>query len=659
MWASLTRMRVLIAALLSLATMPAVQAAAGKPNVVLVTLDTTRADRMGFLGSTRGLTPSLDALAKTGIVFERAYAQAPITTASHATILSGTYPQFHGVDDFAVPLPSDLPYVPALLQGAGYQTAAFVGSLILDPTNGLAPGFDRGFDRYDAGYQVRRGGGRSARYATLERRGAEVVSRARKWLDGTGGRPFFLWVHLYDPHDPYDPPAPFKARFARTPYDGEVASTDAAVGQLLDGLRVKKLLDDTLVVVAADHGESLGEHGESTHGVFLYDATIRVPLVVKFPRGQASGLRVSARVGLVDVAPTILQAAGVPAPSAVQGLSLHDLATSAKPTDRPAYSQTDYPSRAFGWSSLAAWRVDQFLFVEAPRRELYALDKDPSAARNIAGERTAVTGRIGDAMNAFRRETSDKARAADESKVDPDLAERLAALGYVSGGSAPRGVGGIDPKDRIATANTLHEAVLAVENGDNARAIPLLEQVVAKDPQVYMAQLQLGIARSRERKYAQAVAAFHKAIAIRPDSPVVHYEMGLALFETGDWRKAAGHFDIAATRMPKWADARFSLGSVYARIDRVGDALKELQAALDLEPDHYRANLLYGRIRTLQGDVAAAIPLLERAARSAEASAESHLFLAEAYLKAGRTEDAERERRKASVKGPAKQARKS
>lgn len=262
--------------------------------------------------------------------------------------------------------------------------------------------------------------------------------------------------------------------------------------------------------------------------------------------------------------------------------------------------------------------------------------------------------RIGDAMNAFRRETSGKGPTAGASRVDPELAERLAALGYVSGGSTPAGAGGIDPKDRIETSNKLHEAVLAVENGDNARAIPLLEQVVAKDPQVYMAQLQLGIARARERKYAQAVTALHKAIELRPDSPVVHYEMGLALFETGDLRKATGHFEIAATRMPKWADARFSLGSVYARIDRVADAMKELQVALDLEPDHYRANLLRGRILSLGGQVGPSLPYLERAARSAEASAEAHLFLAEAYAKAGRPEDAERERHKASAKGPAK-----
>jgi choline-sulfatase len=635
-----------------------VAAAARKPNVVLITLDTTRADRMGFLGSIRGLTPALDALAKTGVVFERAYSQAPITTVSHATILSGTYPQFHGVNDFGVPLPVDLPYVPALLKAQGYRTGAFVGALILDARNGLAPGFDRGFDTYDAGYQVRRGGGRSDRYETLERRGAQVVARAQKWLDtdAAGTAPFFLWVHLYDAHDPYDPPAPFKARFAKAPYDGEIAAADSAVGQLLAALKAKGRFDDTLVVVAADHGESLGEHGESTHGVFLYDATIHVPLVVKFPRGQGpgAGKRVAARVGLVDLAPTILQAVGVAVPAQVQGVALAAAQAAAPGTrndDRAIYSETDYPNRAFGWSSLAAYRVDQFLYVNAPRPELFALDKDPQANSNVASERAAVAARIGQALDDFRRRTAAGGGAATtQAKVDPELAERLAALGYVSGGGAPAAAsaGAIDPKDRIATSNTLHTAMLAIENGDNLKAIPLLEQVVAQDPQVYMAQLQLGIARSRERRYSAAVPALHKAIEIRPDSPLVHYEMGLALFETGDLRKAAGHFEIAATRQPKWADARFSLGSVYARTDRVPAALAELRAALEQEPEHYRANLLYGRILSLQGQVAESLPHLEKAAGNAAASAEAHLFLAEAYTKAGRAQDAARERARAA-----------
>jgi arylsulfatase A-like enzyme/Tfp pilus assembly protein PilF len=623
-------------------------AAAGPPSVVLVTLDTTRADRMGFLGSTRGLTPELDALARDGVVFERAYSQAPITTASHATILSGTYPQLHKVNDFGVPLPASLPWLPDLLRASGYRTAAFVGSLILDPRNGLAPGFDRGFDTYDAGYRVRRG--KDSRYATMERRAEEVVSRALAWLDERPPGPFFLWVHLYDAHDPYEAPEPFGRRFAGRPYDGEIAYADAQAGRLLAALKAKGLYASSLVAVCGDHGESLGEHGESTHGVFLYDATIRVPFLMKLPGGLSGGRRVTSRAGLVDLVPTVLQAAGREIPAAVQGQSLLPL-IGAKPVERPAYAETDYPRRAFGWSSIAAYRFERFLFVRAPKAELYDEAADGGSTRNLAGERTELAGRVAAEVETFRKTTSGaRDVAAPKAEVDPALAEKLAALGYVSGGTGALPVAnGLDPKDRIAVANSLHDAILAIENGDPARAATLLQKVVATDPQIPVAQLQLGIALCRERKYALAIPALHKAIELQPDSGVAHYEMGLALFETGDWKTSAGHFEIVVARTPKFADARFSLGAVYARIDKVPQALDELRAALDLEPRHYRANLLAGRILTLQGKGSAGLPHLERAAEVQPDSAEAHAFLAEAYEALGRAPDAARERARAQA----------
>jgi len=626
-----------------LTTVPA--AAAERPNVVLVTLDTTRADRMGFLGSTRGLTPALDALARQGTVFEKAFAQAPITTVSHATILSGTYPQFHRVNDFGVPLPASVPWLPDLLRAQGYRTAAFVGSLILDPRGGLAPGFDRGFDTYDAGFKAKRG--KESRYATMERRGEEVVSRALAWLGQRPPGPFFLWVHLYDAHDPYEAPEPFRSRFAKAPYDGEVAYVDAQVGKLVAGLRAAQLLDGTAVAVIADHGESLGEHGESTHGVFLYDPTIHVPVLLKRPAGRDAGRRVTARVSAVDLAPTLLEIAGVTAPAAIQGQSLLALSSAPRAADRPAYAETDYPRRAFGWSSLAAWRGDRFLYVKAPRRELYDLAADPAAAHNVAEERKAVADGVARTLEEFRRRTASDGSGSAAPALDPQLAEKLASLGYVSTGAVAPSATGIDPKDKVAVANTLHDAILSLENGETTRAGTLLERVIATDPQIPMAQLQLGIARCRERKYALAIAPLRRAIELQPDAVMAHYEMGIALFETGDWKTAAGHFEIVAAKLPKFADARFSLGSVYARIDRVGEAVAELKAALELEPRHYRANLLLGRILTLQGQAVAGLPYLQRAAEAQPSSAEAQAFLADAYQALGQAADAARARERA------------
>jgi choline-sulfatase len=623
--------------------------AADRPSVLLVTLDTTRADRMGFLGSLRGATPQLDLLAKEGVVFERAYAQAPITTVSHASILSGTLPQFHKVNDFGVPLPVTLPYLPALLKDQGYETAAFVGSLILDPRNGLAPGFDRGFDVYDAGFKVRRG--KESRYDTMERRAGDVVSRALAWLLARpkAGPPFLLWVHLYDAHDPYDPPEPWKTRFAKAPYDGEIAYVDAMVGKLLAGLRAAQQLERTTVLVFGDHGESLGEHGESTHGVFLYDSTLHVPLLLRLPGARPAGRRVATRVSLVDVVPTVLDILGLAAPPAVQGQSLLPLLTAAKAADRASYAETDYPKRAFGWSALGAWRVEKFLFVRAPRRELYDIAADPASARNLADEQGPVTDRIQEQMEAFRVKTGGTGGTSSaESALDPVLLERLAALGYVSGGgaSAPAS-SGIDPKDRIGVANTLHEAIVAVEGGEFARAATLLGKVVASDPQIPMAQLQLGLSRARQRQFAEAIGPLRKAIEMQPENPVAHYEMGLCLFETGDWKTSAGHFEIVVSRMPKFADARFSLGSVYARIDRVPEAMKELRAALEVEPQHYRANLLLGRLLTLLGQPADGLPHLERAASKEPDSSEAQTFLADAYDRLGRKVESARARARA------------
>jgi len=615
-----------------------------KPNILLVTLDTTRADRMGFLGSTRGLTPSLDALAHESVVFTRAYAQAPITTVSHATILTGTFPPGHRVNDFGAPLPASVPYLPELLRQAGYRTAAFVGSLILDPRSGTAPGFDRGFDVYDAGYRVRRPG--EDRYRTLERRGSEVLARALAWLGTQGGQPFFLWVHFYDPHDPYDPPAEFKRRFAAAPYDGEIASVDQLVGRLVDAVTSKSAAGNAIVAVAADHGEALGDHGEETHGLFLYDATLHVPLLVRLPARQNAAKRIASRVRLADLAPTLVQAAGLSVPPAMQGESLLPLI--AKSEDRPSYAETDYPRRGFGWAPLASWRSDRFLFVRAPRPELYDQVTDEPAARNLAATRGRVADAMDREMEQFIVRSAGASGSADKASVDPEVAAKLAALGYVSGsgGAAPNATG-VDPKYKVAIANALHDAVVAVEDGEFQKAIPLLERVTASDPDIPLAQLQLGVARARQRQYTRAIPALRKAIALQPDTMIAHYELGVALYEAGDLKASAGELEIVAAKMPKWADARYSLGSVYARIDRIPDATKELRAAIELEPRHYRANLLLGRILALSGHADAAVAHLRTAVEVQPSSAEAHEFLADAYDKVGDRSAAAQERQRA------------
>ncbi|HVO11925.1 MAG TPA: sulfatase-like hydrolase/transferase [Vicinamibacteria bacterium] len=554
---------VLLACVAALAPPGARDPASRPADVVLVTIDTLRADRVGFLGGRRDLTPTLDRLAREGVVFEQASAAAPLTTVSHATILSGLQPPGHGVRDFGMPLAADLPWLPSLLKVAGYHTAAFVGSIVLDPKGAIAPGFGRGFDLYDAGFRARRGG--ADPYQTKERRGAEVVRRALAWLERRPAGPLFLWVHLYDPHDPYDPPEPFRSRFAQAPYDGEVAAVDAACGALLDGLRRAGIATAAVIAVAGDHGESLGAHGEDTHGVFLYDETIHVPLLLHLPGDAAAGRRVGVRVGLVDLAPTLLEATGVSVPAAMQGRSLLGLVRGSRRQDQPAYAESEYPRRVFGWSGLAAWRDQRFLLVEAPRRELYDLRADPSASRDLAAERPAVVSGMAAALDAAQRAWTRQAPAVPAPAASPDLVERLASLGYAGGasGASPAAPSGIDPKDRIAVTNLLHDATLAGEEGRWREAIPLYERVVASDPQIFTARLELGLALAREKQ----------------------------------WARALPHLRLVAERMPDYADARFTLGLACASLGRRQEAIRELQAALARDPHHAAARQLLEQLQ--------------------------------------------------------------
>ena len=627
-----------------------------RPNIILVTLDTTRADRMGFLGSTRKLTPHLDAMAQQGVVFTRAYSHVPLTTASHTTILTGTYPQFNHVNDFGVPLSAKLPYLPDLLHHRGYHTGAFVASLVLDPLDGTAPGFDRGFDVYDAGFHMRRRG--ADRYKTVERRAEVVVQHALAWLSQVPKGPFFLWVHLYDAHDPYDPPAPYKQRFAAQPYDGEIAYADACVGKLLEALRQHGLYDKAIIAVMADHGESLGAHGENTHGIFLYDETLHVPLLIKLPLDRWAGRRVETRAGLVDVAPTILTAAGLRPPAEMQGQSLLDVvkaATDAKagdsPPDRPAYAETDYPHRAFGWSALRALRTGKYLFIQAPEQELYNQSSDPAEIHNLAGSSKAVADTLAAQLAEFRSKTSQT--LVELAKPDPEKMQKLQALGYVGSDTSPaqgeKMLIGADPKTQIDIANILHDAMFDVEDGRYEEALPLLQRALVALPNMPVANMQYGIAQARLKHFDQAIPPLRKAVTAQPDNGMGHYELGLALFETGDWKGAAPEFEAAAARAPRWADAHFSLAAVYARIDRVPDAMAELDTTLSISPDHYRANLLRGRILSLQGNPLGALDNLEKAAKVQPDSREAHLFLADAYQELGRTLDAQRERTTAAT----------
>ena len=620
------------------------------PNIIFITVDTTRADRMGFLGSKRGLTPNLDAVARQGVVFEKAFSQAPLTPVSHATIFTGTYPQFHTVTDFGHPLPTLLPSVPEILQKSGYHTAAFIGSLILDPKAQMAPGFDRGFDFFDAGFRPKTNRSES-RYDTIERRAGDVTARAISWLKKNPQSPFFIWVHLYDPHAPYDPPRPYDSRF-KDPYDGEIAYSDTCLGKLFQYLRQRGLYDRSLIVMMSDHGESLGAHGESMHGIFLYDETIHVPLLFKLPGALLAGKHVTTRVRLVDVAPTLLSMLSLPLPATFQGESLVAEMKSAPSAqkDLPAYSETEYPHRAFGWAGIRAMRTGKYLYIRAPKRELYDQNVDKKEEHNLAATSPAVTDTLGSQLDKFYDQTTSFHGKPQQATTSAEQSENLAALGYVSSsasGQSQDPLQGADPKDKIEISNILHEGMIAVEDGRYTEAIPMLQHVLADSPAITAAQLQLGIALARTKRYSEAIPALKKAVELVPDAVQAKYELGLALYETGAWDDSVPYFEDVAKKRPKWVDAQYSLASVYARTKRVPEAVELLNKVLEISPDHFRANLLLGRIVYLQGDPAAAVLRLEKAVQVSPNSGEAHSFLADAYTQLGRDADAARERNRA------------
>ena len=537
-------------------TTTSAKTAANQPNIILITLDSTRADRMGFLGSRSALTPTLDGIAHQGIVFSQAYAQAPLTVASHATILTGTYPQIHRAGEFGTPLEQRLPYLPYLLHLSGYRTAAFVGSILLDPASGPFQKYDRGFDVYDASYHPPQRG--ENRYRSVARHADDVVARATKWLAGNQQRPFFLWVNLHDPSAPDGT------------YDRAVAGADAAVGKLMTFLRTQSLYDGAVIMVASAHGESLGAHGEDTHGIFLYDETIHVPLLLKLPKNQMAGKQVKNRARLLDVAPTILEAAGIPVPSQMQGQSLLRVAQASSQADQPAYARSDLPQHGFQCSELESWRAGKYLYIRAPRPELYDLSADPNATRNLAQTSKATLDTLASQLQALDNHLGSEPGKESATGLTSSEMQKLASLGYVGLQATSAGVSaatkGADPKQVIAAANKTLAALRDLDDGQPEKAIPVLRQVLASQPDLYLAQYGMGSALFQQQHYAEAFGFLHKAIELEPESPWAHYTMGLGLMKTGDFQTSAIHLKIAARLLPGFAALQATLAEVNQHV---------------------------------------------------------------------------------------------
>ncbi len=563
-----------------------------RPNVLLVTIDTLRADHVGCYGYTRAVTPTLDGLSAHGVRFITAVAHVPLTGPSHASILTGRTPLGHGMrDNGAYVLPGSVRTVAEDFRGAGYRTAAFVSGFPLSRRFGL----DRGFETYDD--HLPRGAD-PRRTAYVERTADRTTDAALHWLDaprqGTPA-PFFLWVHYFDPHAPYEPPPDFASR-AATPYDGEIAFVDAQLARLLG--RVGEG-GPVLVLVTGDHGESLGEHGEDTHGIFIYDATLRVPFLLAgpgVPEGRVSG--VVARG--IDVAPTLLDYAGLP-PRAVEGRSIRPAASGEDLEDAPTYSESLHAQLQYGWAPLHSWRTARFKLIEAPRMELYDLESDSSETRDRSAAEPA---RVDEMRQKLRKAMSTTTPAATQA-IDAETAERLQALGYLGGGGtsqAPTPTGK-DPKDGIGLATRLGRNGMSVARTEPLKAIPELTALLAEDPGMLVARRTRAVAYETAGQYEAAIRdlrALEKSGALTAEDSVV---LGDSLRLAGRTKEAVGVLQRTAGKNPRFAQPWLSLAAVYVKQERSADAAAAYGKVLEIDPGHLEALRGLGDLALMRGDL--------------------------------------------------------
>jgi len=601
---------------------------ASPPDIFLITVDTLRADHVHCYGYTNGSTPALDALAKDGVQFTQAFTPSPITNTSHASILTGLLPGSHGVTDFAVPLASAHPTVAELLKERGYHTAAFIGAVILDSKT-LAPGFDRGFDFYD---NFPEHPSTKSRWGRLERRGMDVVLHAESWLTKHPAGPHFVWLHLYDPHDPYEPPLPYSQTYKDRLYDGEIAYADSALAHFLAYLRASGKYRNSLIVAVGDHGEGLGEHHEDTHGIFLYDATTHVPLIVKLPGRENVGNAVAAQVRTVDIVPTLLDLAGAPALKKSDGESLQVYLSGRSGVSRPAFGETDYPLR-FGWAPLRSVRNEGYKFIESPRPEFYDLQRD---AAELSNQYEPGNARV-QKFRAMLAEVRAREAPADASKD----AERPDA--NVSTSSLP------DPKDKIDEQNLLHAAMMASEDGRPADARKLLEKVLALDPKSPTALRQIGELELQAGDYAPAAQHLKSAMAVRPDDAAASFYAGQALEKAHDPEGARDALEASLKLLPGQLPARLLLGQVYLDLKNPKAAEDQFEAALLLQSDSVEAQLGLAKAEIANGSFAEALQSLEALSKTHPKNAEVFRLLAMAYSGVGKSAEAQQAAAKARL----------
>jgi arylsulfatase A-like enzyme/predicted Zn-dependent protease len=600
-------------------------------NVILVTLDTTRADRIGCYGFSRIETPTLDALAARGVKFENCMSQTPLTLPSHSTLFTGTLPLFHGVrDNGGFILPQELTTMAEVFKADGYSTAAFIGAYVLDSKWGLNQGFDYYFDRFDLSKFEK------ISLGSVQRPANEVLDEALKWLGQNKDKKFFAWIHLYDPHTPYEPPSPFAEKYEKNPYLGEIAFADSQLARLGPFLEQDGLRQSTFLVIAGDHGESLGEHRESTHGFFIYQESLHVPLIFVTPFPALQGRSAPALVSLVDVMPTVLEMAGLPVPPQVQGESLVPfLFHPENNPDRYAYSETYYPRYHYGWSELKSYQNLKYKLIIAPQKELYDLTTDADEMRDLASAETDVLARLDSAAEDFIARRSQNAHQIDFRKIDPETREKLAALGYIGSFTDSKKLEGkplANPKEKILVFNELSRAREMGMNGQVDEAVGVIRGIIATDPDIGDAYFSIGNIYFKARRFKEAIPYFEEALARKPDDsfcvmniansyvnmgkpgdgesfvidylkkgfsdPQLYFLLGTLTFLQKKYDDALKYYDECLSYNSDLAAAHNAMAAIYIVRDDLPSAEKHIASALAIDPK--LSNLNYNRAELLE-----------------------------------------------------------
>jgi len=581
-------------------------------NVLLITLDTTRADRIGAYGYSPAETPRLDALASEGVLFETATTATAFTLPSHSSIMTGLYPPFHGVRLNGGSALADVQVTLAeRLVASGYRTGAVVGAFVIDQRWGLSQGFDFFEDDFEMAPDQK------LDLAGVQRPGNQVVDLGLEWLNRPDERPFFAWLHFYDPHIPYNPPEPFRSRFDDGGkgglYDGEIAFTDSQIGRLLDWLDEQGLAENTVVVVVGDHGESLDDHGEKEHGYYIYDATVKVPLIVRVPGSDLGGMRVPAQVRTIDVLPTVLDLVGVETPDPLHGESLVPLMLDpAREGPEFAYSESMSVHLQYGWSALYSVRTSDYKFIDAPREELYDLSRDPSESENLLQREPGVVQILRSRLVALREEIEIGAPEIQEADLDQETLGMLAALGYVGGATAaPEGEDLADPKDKIHLYESVGYAAHLMTGEGYEEAAGVLEIVLDADPEIPQAKLLLATAYQNTGRIEEAKVVLDDFLQDDPDNMAALITMAKMLSDEGK----EGEVMALAKRVLSVDDRNTQawelVAGVHMRANDHQGALPPLEKVVEIQPKLTRNRLNLAVANMGLGRLDVAEPMLD------------------------------------------------